>query len=535
MGNGTMDYLSLCLICKDENDYLQEWLDYHILLGVDRFYIFDNGSRVSLRDTLQEYIDRGWVVVTEVAGKGMQLVAYDYCLRAYGKNTRWMGFIDTDEFLLPKTTLDLREFLKDFEAYGGLAVSSVFFGSNNHQTRPAAGQIASYTMRTQSTFLENMLIKSIVQPDKIAMPFSPHDFIYVEDAWCVNEESRRVDFQRYPNSIKKIQLNHYFCRSEEEIDIKLNRGRGDAGEAWKRKRFELVNLLSDCQDQSILDILEKVLDGRCVKWNRQNPAAGDLVAAIHFAANQIQPDGVVEPAAEASFEPRPDLKKSMELAKRTEDAQSRGDYQEIKNLSLEKLKYHPQKILVYVDLALACLKINEPDLAWQALSEAWRRAPNSYYVLKSMVNFFLRIGDYVTAEKTCKMLLEIASHDLTALAFMSEVLLGQKRYEEAFKMGLPVVELDSLVEELPDGMCLFLIRNFARYLEEKGRYQDLVTVWEAGVRREPSNVDALVQLSKAHLVNRNLAAARQNVHEALVLGPDRQDVKALAKRLGIKK
>ena len=47
-----MDYLSLCLICKDENDYLAEWLDYHILMGVERFYIYDNESQVSLRETL---------------------------------------------------------------------------------------------------------------------------------------------------------------------------------------------------------------------------------------------------------------------------------------------------------------------------------------------------------------------------------------------------------------------------------------------------------------------------------------------------
>ena len=39
-----MDYLSLCLICKDENDYLAEWLDYHILAGVERFYIYDDDS-----------------------------------------------------------------------------------------------------------------------------------------------------------------------------------------------------------------------------------------------------------------------------------------------------------------------------------------------------------------------------------------------------------------------------------------------------------------------------------------------------------
>ena len=221
-----MDYLSLCLICKDENDYLPEWLDYHILMGVDRFYIYDNESRVSLNHTVKDYVDEGWAVVVDYPGSKVQLFAYDHCLRVFGQNTFWMGFIDTDEFLVPKTTVDLRAFLKEYESYAGLAVSSVFFGSNGHISRPAAGQIISYTRSVHPTFKENEFIKSIVQPRLIALPNSPHDFVYRENAWCVNENFIRVDDQRFAHSIEKIQLNHYFCRSLEEIEDKLKRGGG---------------------------------------------------------------------------------------------------------------------------------------------------------------------------------------------------------------------------------------------------------------------------------------------------------------------
>ncbi len=142
-----MDYLSLCLICKDENDYLEEWLNYHILTGVERFYIYDNDSQISLRETLKDYVARGWVVITDIPGQAMQMYAYDHCLRAFGPSTRWLGFIDTDEFLVPKTSVDLKDLLQHYEEFGGLAVSSLFFGSNQHQERPAQGQLASYTLR----------------------------------------------------------------------------------------------------------------------------------------------------------------------------------------------------------------------------------------------------------------------------------------------------------------------------------------------------------------------------------------------------
>jgi tetratricopeptide (TPR) repeat protein len=526
-----MDYLSLCLICKDENDYLSEWLDYHILMGVERFYIYDNGSKVSLRVSVGDYITRGWVRLIEYPGKGVQLQAYDHCLHNFGPDTRWLGFIDTDEFLVPKTTPDLRLFLKDFEEYGGLAVSSLFFGSNGQKMPPEGGQIVGYTSRTHETFFENTLIKSIVQPQKVIQPFSPHDFIYNELSWCVNENFQRVDFQRYPNSVAKIQLNHYFCRSEHEIQSKLSRGRGDGGEAWKCRRFDLVNAMSDCMDQSILENLDQLFRRAEGAFGQQPTSQGkDLLRLMHELAARKNPATANVPEI-LDFELRPGLKDWFEVATLTEEAEKRQDFAEVKRLSFEKLKIYPQKIPLYLDIATSCLKLNDPQTAWEALSEAWRWAPNSFYVLKGMVNFFLRVRDYPTAEKMGRMLLEIAPHDLTALGYMTEALIGQRRYVEAIQMGLPVVELNSMVGELPEGMCLFLIRGLAGYAQEQSAYQTLVALWEAGVRCEPDSADGWVALAKAHWLNRNFLAARAALRTAQRLAPKHPEIAKLARQI----
>ena len=39
---------SICLICKDENPYINEWLEYHIGIGINHFYIYDNMSTVPI-------------------------------------------------------------------------------------------------------------------------------------------------------------------------------------------------------------------------------------------------------------------------------------------------------------------------------------------------------------------------------------------------------------------------------------------------------------------------------------------------------
>jgi hypothetical protein len=226
---------------------------------VDRFYVYDNDSQVSLRQTLSAYIARGWVVVVDTPGKAMQMVAYDHCLQQFGAHTRWMGFIDTDEFLVPKATDDLKELLKGYEEYGGVAVSSLFFGSGGHRERPREGQLADYLLRTHSTFSENTLIKSIVQPDRVVMPATPHDFIYKNNFLCVNERFLRVDDQKFPNYTEKIQLNHYYCRSESEIEHKMNRGRADTGNPWPRQRSDTVNQRATYLDRTALELAERLV------------------------------------------------------------------------------------------------------------------------------------------------------------------------------------------------------------------------------------------------------------------------------------
>ena len=171
-------YLSLCLIVKDENSYLEEWLDYHILIGVEHFWIYDNESSTPVKTSLGEYIEKGLVTVHTINGKGMQLAAYDHCVQVHGQDSTWIGFIDTDEFIVPRNTTNLVEFLKPYETYGGLAMSSLFFGHGGNKTRPTSGQINAYRIRTPEQLSLNRLVKMVIQPAKVLFPISPHSFLF---------------------------------------------------------------------------------------------------------------------------------------------------------------------------------------------------------------------------------------------------------------------------------------------------------------------------------------------------------------------
>ena len=98
------NYSALCLIIRDENEYLKEWLDNHFAIGIDRIYIYDNGAKEApvgriVRSLQPEYQNRVTVVDWIGEYKNTQCEAYAHCLEHYGETVNWIGFIDTDEFI----------------------------------------------------------------------------------------------------------------------------------------------------------------------------------------------------------------------------------------------------------------------------------------------------------------------------------------------------------------------------------------------------------------------------------------------------
>jgi len=246
-----MDYLTLCCIAKDENAYIGEWAAYHALLGVERLIVYDNGSRIPLAETLAPLGGRIRIVVESMPGPALQMKAYAHCLDTYGPETKWLGFIDVDEFLLPHHESDLRQFLTEFEDYAAFGANWVLFGSAGHEIPPPGLQIESYTRRADYTVPTNHHIKSIVQPHYTCYPLSPHHFALAPGRYCVNEQGFPLPGPYGPHHNDHIQVNHYFYRSRQDFHEKILRGRGDmTTEVFRHSIESFENQLGYC---TILD------------------------------------------------------------------------------------------------------------------------------------------------------------------------------------------------------------------------------------------------------------------------------------------
>ena len=223
-------YLSICSIFKDEAPYLKEWIEYHILAGVERFYLYDNDSTDNPLEILQPYIDKGIVVYHKISGAYKQYIAYRDAIYKYKKQTYWMAIIDLDEFIVPVEKDDIKEFLKDYEKYSAVAVNQQVFDSNEHKTKPDCCIIEAYTKVSKEYGIAlSAQFKSIFKPQQVVEISSAHYAKYKGNKLAVYPNLLKVPpnacgvFCNYQEGMAKIRLNHYYAKSEEEYIKRCSR------------------------------------------------------------------------------------------------------------------------------------------------------------------------------------------------------------------------------------------------------------------------------------------------------------------------
>ena len=222
-----MHYLAACAIYRNEAPYLREWIEFHRLVGVERFFLYDNRSTDEHREALAPYVAEGTVVAHDWPEVPGQITAYGHCLEQHRDEARWIAFLDLDEFLFSPTLEPVARILEDYEDYPAVMVNRLNFGSSGHKTRPEGLVIENYLHRLPDSDDNSRHAKSIVDPSRTVGPrgMNPHCFIY-EDGWAVNEEFKPIDHQPFGFvdmiSFERLRLNHYIIKSEEQWEAKRN-------------------------------------------------------------------------------------------------------------------------------------------------------------------------------------------------------------------------------------------------------------------------------------------------------------------------
>lgn len=248
--------LSICVLFQNEAPYLQEWIEYHKLLGVKHFYFFNHYSTDNYLEVLKPYIQDGTVELKDILTVAddiktyyaMQCKCYTDCLQYAKGSSKWVAFIDPDEFLLPVQNVSLTDFLKGYEDFGGVAANWKMFGTSNVKKIPEGHLvIESLLLSGEKSFPCNRHVKSIVRPERTSHFESAHQPIYVKGYEGVNTDKFSFKGDKSHTILwNKLVINHYWTRDEDFFyKIKVPRQQKWGGNPDPETIFKALNVNKD--------------------------------------------------------------------------------------------------------------------------------------------------------------------------------------------------------------------------------------------------------------------------------------------------
>ena len=228
---------------------------------------------------MQPYIDAGIVTYKIFPNETRLVDAYYDAVQNYRFFCRYMGFVDSDEFIFPQDNKSIAEVvdevLSDIPGAGGLGINWYIYGSNNLETADySKGVLERFTRRNAEI---NRAVKSVANPRVINFMTTPHYFFYFTGFEHIN----RLNFPKEYKISDKIVINHYHLKSLEEYVKKVSRSDSCYNQAdWYKMKDFSHDINNEVFDDSILKYREyrqslgqdlpKVDNERLVKVLMQN-------------------------------------------------------------------------------------------------------------------------------------------------------------------------------------------------------------------------------------------------------------------------
>lgn len=230
---------ALVCIAKNEDNYIEEWIDYHTKLEFDHIFVYANDWEYSSNNSN--------VTVININGRIQQTNAYNHFKKNLSGNFNWAAFFDVDEFLVLNKHNNLKEFLSDYSDCNAIGINWAIFGNNGHEKveDEEYSVLKRFTKRSDESFGPNRHIKSIVR-----LPCNHFQDVHdIHGTWFNLNKEPRTSAYNQPVDWSIAQLNHYFTKSTGEFIAKCNRGRADY--AVNRKYEEYLDYLNANQIEDL--------------------------------------------------------------------------------------------------------------------------------------------------------------------------------------------------------------------------------------------------------------------------------------------
>jgi hypothetical protein len=232
-----INYLSLCVSIKNEAPYLNEWIAYNMLQGVEYFYVNDDHSDDNSLEVLKPWMNKG---IVELHTGFKQIEFFKFIAKEKKNETEWLAFFDLDEFYQGDKTL--KEFLYELE--DNVVALELFwkhYGDSGLSEPDDRLVIERFVKHSYQEFYMNSARKIVCKPRFINEIASPHLFSYSGGRIVNSGDTDFIIHAIWDN----CRLNHYHTKTKPEYDKKFARGRAFGDWRYEFSKFNRNEILDD--------------------------------------------------------------------------------------------------------------------------------------------------------------------------------------------------------------------------------------------------------------------------------------------------
>jgi hypothetical protein len=218
-------------IAKKEEDYIEEFVKYHLALGFRYIFLYDNEDLPTYEKMLYKYKENIKVIHLPRNNyeKAVQFVALDHFTKNYlgnNKTITHVAHIDIDEFIVLKKHKNICDFINEYMIGDceGIGMNWRFFGSSGKTEKTNEPVTLRFTMCQKNG---NNHIKTICKTQNF-IRFAGCHHVNLSKGHIKSTNGAIIrDAFNNNISLDVIQLNHYKCKTLPEFKYIRKRQRAD--------------------------------------------------------------------------------------------------------------------------------------------------------------------------------------------------------------------------------------------------------------------------------------------------------------------
>lgn len=248
--------IAVCLIVKEENRYLDEFIDHYLnIIKIDHIFIYDHNNIDG--EHIKDYGNNVTVVNFRGYKKPCQYIAYKDCYEKYNTDYDYIMFIDADEFLyIPETGNDIHKFLEldKFKDIDCILINwqtigdagKIYYEDKPLKERFKNGEIYNISLNALAKPIVKKELKNIYW-EQAHYPVSNEGMIYSYTDGIILDGEPFLPYSNFQEHNEHAYIKHYITKSTEEFFTwKVPRGTPDKeGNTYEGTEYEYYFMINE--------------------------------------------------------------------------------------------------------------------------------------------------------------------------------------------------------------------------------------------------------------------------------------------------